>query len=59
MFTTMLGLRPAIILSFSLALLVNIVSAGSGGKIKPSCDKCQTKAHDCELVRETNLLKPR
>jgi uncharacterized 2Fe-2S/4Fe-4S cluster protein (DUF4445 family) len=48
----MLGLRPTIILSLALTLLVNTVTASSGGK--GSCNKCQTKIHDCMRVSMTN-----
>jgi uncharacterized 2Fe-2S/4Fe-4S cluster protein (DUF4445 family) len=44
----MLGLHPTTILSLALTLLVNTITASSGGK--GSCNKCQTKLYDCMLV---------
>ena len=53
----MLGLRPTIILSLVLALLVNLVTAG-GGK-NASCDQCTQSFVDCIKVRLAHIYYPR
>jgi hypothetical protein len=53
----MLGLRPIILIGFVLAFIVNIATASSGGKVKPSCDKCTDNYEVCVKVRLAHICR--